>query len=383
MNKKDLHNKTLETEYVRNLNCNYERVLLEEKPEENRYQYCILSRGGIRFLLPCSLRYINGDAFLYYDISSKQNMTQIFERRTIKREWMKDFLWGMERMQQELGRYLLDVHNVVWCPEHIYQDLEKNDFYFMYVPYYQKDSGFKALLDFWVEQIDYEDEALVEFVYGLHEQYDSAGDACMNGQIYEHYKEVEKREKERQKSPVPEPVAEPDFPTPQISEVIPETVDKRKGIFSFLAGYRKKQDSISYQEILQRQVSMQTLGAVSEEIAYGQGESEEEYGKTIYLEQQKEPSRGLYRDNGELAVRIEKLPFVIGKKKEEVDYVLMDRSASRLHARILEENGHIYLEDLNSTNGTFKNGLRMQPYEKRRLEKDDEIRFGREEYIFQ
>lgn len=384
MNKKDLQNNILETEYVRNLNCNYERMLLEEKPEENRYQYCILSRGGIRFLLPCSLRYINGDAFLYYDISSKQNMTQLFERRTIKREWMKDFLWGMERMQQELGRYLLEANNVVWSPEHIYQDLEKNDFYFMYIPYYHKDSGFKALLDFWVEHIDYEDEALVEFVYGLHEQYDSAGDVCMNGQIFEHYKEVEKTEKERQRAPAPETAAEPEFTTPRIVDDIPQTADRRKGLFSFLAGYRKKQDSVSYQEILQQQVSMQTLGAVSEEITYDKGESEEEeYGKTIYLEQQKEQCHGLYRDNGEMAVRIDKLPFVIGKKKEEVDYVLEDRSASRLHARILEENGCVYLEDLNSTNGTFKNGLRMQPYEKRRLEKDDELRFSREEYIFQ
>lgn len=385
MNKKDLQNNILETEYVRNLNCNYERVLLEEKPEENRYQYCILSRGGIRFLLPCSLRYINGDAFLYYDISSKQNMTQMFEGRTIKREWMKDFLWGMERMQQELGRYLLEEHNIVWSPEHIYQDLEKNDFYFMYVPYYHKNSDFKALLDFWVEHIDYEDEALVEFVYEQHEQYDSAGDACINRQIFENYKEVEKKEKERQKVTVPKPVETPDFSDFQIPEAIPEPLDKRKGLFSLLTGYRKRQNSVSYQEILQQQVSMQTLGAVSEEIAYGKGEAKEgeEYGKTIYLEQQREQSRGLYRDNGELAVRIDKLPFVIGKKKEEVDYVLEDRSASRLHARILEDNGCIYLEDLNSTNGTFKNGLRMQPYEKRRLEKDDELRFGREEYIFQ
>ena len=128
---------------------------------------------------------------------------------------------------------------------------------------------------------------------------------------------------------------------------------------------------------------MQAQSAVSEERVYGGEEEGEEYGRTVYLEPQKEQSRGLYRDNGELAVRIDSLPFVIGKKKDEVDYVLTDRSASRLHARILEENGCIYLEDLNSTNGTFKNGLRMHPYEKRRLEKDDELRFGKEEYIFQ
>ena len=385
MSKTDLQNNILETEYVRNLNCNYERVMLEERPEENRYQYCILSRGGIRFLLPCSLRYINGDAFLYYDISSRQNMTQLFEGKIIKRDWMKDFLWGMERMQQELGRYLLESHNVIWSPEHIYQDLEKNDFYFMYVPYYQKNSGFKALLDFWVEHIDYEDEALVEFVYGLHGQYDTVGDACLSRQIFEDYKEVEKRERKRSDTPAVEPV-EDQSPTVSANLDIEEQQESRKkGLLSFLGARRKKQDAVSYQEILQKQVSMQALSAVSEELNYGSGEQEdeEEYGRTIYLEPQKEQCRGLYRNNGELAVRIDKLPFVVGKKKDEVDYVLEDRCASRLHARILEENGCIYLEDLNSTNGTFKNGLRMQPYEKRRLEKDDELRFGKEEYIFQ
>lgn len=386
MNKTDLQNNILETEYVRNLNCNYERVMLEEKPEENRYQYCILSRGGIRFLLPCSLRYINGDAFLYYDISSTQNMTQLFEGRVIKRDWMKDFLWGMERMQQELGRYLLEERNVIWSPEHIYQDLEKNDFYFMYVPYCQKNSGFKALLDFWVEHIDYEDEALVEFVYGLHEQFDTVGDACLDRQIFENYKEVEKRERRRQDTPAKEPAVEQAPPVCAMmeAEVRQDAADRKKGLLSFLGGRRKKQGAISYQEVLQRQVSMQALSAVSEELVYdGEAAEDEEYGRTVYLEPAKEQSRGLYRSDGELAVRIDKLPFIVGKKKDEVDYVLGDRSASRLHARILEENGCIYLEDLNSTNGTFKNGLRMQPYEKRRLEKDDELRFGKEEYIFQ
>ena len=64
----------IETEFIKSMNLNFERVKLNEKPEERRYQYCILSRGGIRGLLECSLRYINSDAFLYYNISSKQNL---------------------------------------------------------------------------------------------------------------------------------------------------------------------------------------------------------------------------------------------------------------------------------------------------------------------
>ena len=74
----------LNTEFVKNLHNNYERIMLEKKPEERRYQYCILSRGGIKGLLSCSLRYINGDAYLYYDITSKQNIMQLCKKRKCK-----------------------------------------------------------------------------------------------------------------------------------------------------------------------------------------------------------------------------------------------------------------------------------------------------------
>ena len=121
----------LTAEYVRNYNCNYERITLEQKPEEKRYQYCILSRGGIRYLLPCSLRYIDSNAYLYYDISSMQNLTQVFGEKKITKEWVKDFLWGIRQMRYELDRFLLEEGNVIWNPEHIYQDLEKNDFSFL------------------------------------------------------------------------------------------------------------------------------------------------------------------------------------------------------------------------------------------------------------
>ena len=42
----------------------------------------------------------------------------------------------------------------------------------------------------------------------------------------------------------------------------------------------------------------------------------------------------------------------VGKKKGEVDLVLQDASVSRMHARITNEEGDTYLEDLNSTNGS-------------------------------
>ena len=95
-----------------------------------------------------------------------------------------------------------------------------------------------------------------------------------------------------------------------------------------------------------------------------------------------EKIHGLYTPEGRLLASIDKSTMSIGKKKEEVDCVLEDTSVSRIHARITDDKGDIYLEDLNSTNGTFKNGLRMQPYEKRKLETGDEIKCGKVILIF-
>ena len=73
----------LNVEYVRSLNCNYERILLDKLPEEKRYQYSILGRCQLKGLLPCNLRYIDGQAYLYYDISSRQNVALLYVRKPL------------------------------------------------------------------------------------------------------------------------------------------------------------------------------------------------------------------------------------------------------------------------------------------------------------
>ena len=384
----------ISTEYIRNCNCNYERLALEKKPEEKRYQYCILGRGGIRYLLPCSLRYLNNDAYLYYDITSMQNLKQLFAEKKITRDWMKDFLWGMKQMRRELDRFLLEEQNIIWTPEHIYQDLEKNDFSFLFVPYYEGESGLGELMDFLVERIDYADEALVEFLYNAYEQVRTIGIEYVDGQMYEELMKLEEQEVEKKHSPALGISASVEDASVVATGETPSTdtekePDKR-GIRFLWEGRKKKHaQKVEYRESLRQRMNEGPLYAVCEKKPYGEEEvveeviSEEEFGKTIYIEEtttQQKPA--IYRLDGELVAEIEKFPFVIGKRKENADLVLNDYSASRVHARIVMEEGICYIEDLNSTNGTFKNGLRMQPYEKRKLESGDELKFGKTEYIY-
>lgn len=382
----------LQTEYVRNINSNYERILLEKKPEENRYQYCILSRGGIKGLLACSLRYINGQAYLYYDISSKQNVAQLFAGRCLTREWVKDFFWSMRQIQQELGRFLLDDRNILWNPDQIFQDLESNIFSFLYVPYYEGENSFGKLLEFWVEHIDYDDEVLVDCVYHMYEQLERNGEVYLQTQVFEDAKMLDKQNTRKEAEPAPniqeDKVADSDETAATVFqerdvEILPDQEDKReekKGILGIFENKRKKSKELreNYRQEMQKAMNGY---AVAEENFY----EPEEYGQTVYIEVKTEESeqiRRLFTPEDKLIASIQKPILSIGKKKEEVDVVLEDSSVSRMHARITKEGKDYYLEDLNSTNGTWKNGLRLQPYEKRKLECGDEIKCGRVMLIF-
>ena len=397
----------MQTEFVRSLNCNYERILLEKKPEEKKYQYCILNRGGIRGLLPCSLRYINGIAYLYYDISSRQNIKQLYKMHHITREWITDFIWGMRRIEQELERFLLDSRNIIWYPEQIYQDLESNVFSFMYIPYYEGDNGFKQLLEFWVEQLDYEDEGLVECIYHMYEQYENIGEAYLQGQIYEDAEKLEKAAVVKKTLTVmPEKLTDAverkndrKIPEEREEEQFPAEAVKPDGIRHFFEslGGKKKKGKDRRENYRREMLELMSGQAVAEESAYEKGgnidaksismdkagaglEEEEDYGRTIYIEGTAENTVREHRlctAEGRTLAVLDRPVLTIGKKKGETDIVLEDVSVSRLHARIVQERESFYLEDLNSTNGTFKNGLRLQPYEKRELATEDEVRIGR------
>lgn len=81
-------------------------------------------------------------------------------------------------------------------------------------------------------------------------------------------------------------------------------------------------------------------------------------------------------------IELKQFPCTIGKMAGCVDYVLPDDSVSRIHARFDRKDDRILLTDMNSTNGTYKNGLRMQPQETTEIEPGDEIRFGNLNYCY-
>lgn len=378
----------LQTEFVRSLNSNYERILLDKSPEEKRYQYCMLSRGGIKGLLPCTLRYINGLGYLYYDITSKQNVAQLYGKRVMTRKWVKDFMWSIQQIREELSRFLLEEQNILWYPQQVYQDLESNMFSFLFVPYYVGDNGFGKMLEFMIEHIDYEDDTLVECVYKMYEQFEMGGQDYLHHQIFKDVEMLEETINNAEEENAAEEVewldemetTEENVQEKPIKEISTATEKQsRKGIRNIFRGkFKREKPEETYPEMMQQAMNGY---AVAEDSFY----ESEEWGKTVYIEEahaNKKKEYCLYTPEGKIVSRLDKDSLIIGKKREEADVVLEEASVSRMHARIDKEDDTFYLEDLNSTNGTYKNGLQLKPYERRELEPEDEIRIGKQELIF-
>ena len=76
------------------------------KPEGGEYQIRMLLVNPIYGLLPCKMRMVDGSRTFYYDITEKQPMSLVFERRLMGKEDIEKLLGGLEKAMDEAGRYL-------------------------------------------------------------------------------------------------------------------------------------------------------------------------------------------------------------------------------------------------------------------------------------
>ena len=76
-------------------------------------------------------------------------------------------------------------------------------------------------------------------------------------------------------------------------------------------------------------------------------------------------------------------PFIIGKMTDNVNMIIDNPMISRIHAKIYLKEGHYYIEDMNSSNGTYINNNLIQPHSLTEINTGDYITFSHLTYIFQ
>ena len=82
-------------------------------------------------------------------------------------------------------------------------------------------------------------------------------------------------------------------------------------------------------------------------------------------------------------IELSYLPFIIGKQERVCDYVLDTDGVSRMHLKFFEKDNELYARDLNSRNGTYVNGRKLENEENIRLYNGDSVNICGISYILE
>lgn len=437
------------------------------------YDLEMLCENQIQGILPISLHSFNGETEIYYDISTKQTLRVLFEKKKFTRDDLKWLFRGIYEAVSGLEKYLLDMEYLLIDPDYIYINIAEKKVYLLYYPYPEEsfETEVEQFAEYLLDKICNEDEQTVVYAYNFYRFVKEE-----KGDLISVFEELEKgdshigKEMEAPKQTSKQvgnesgEILSADEEALYLNDDLLQIQDVEKPlmpnhmkvnrviIFGFFAlfgvgimAFEAWQNQLGFEELMTKQETLVGLAIcivsilgfllisiidfVRDKISnkkesvletdpektgydgYETGDYKEcdkqEYENdetSAYCETGKVNSTKandmyetvLLQENSYMEQRIlvgkikgkkrqidlSTFPFIIGKSKEQADYVIDDSSISRIHARFTLRDGIVYLSDLNSTNGSMKNGIKLQPNELVEVEAEDEIKFGRVTFTY-
>lgn len=378
--------------YKRELNHSYMVLRCSGTELTERYDYCILMHNRIRRLLPCSMRQMDGEDFLYYDISSKQPLERLYEGGMLKASELADIIREIAAVQADLGEYMLDESGLLLEEGMIFADVETKELYFAFYPGNKEAvRQYEGLADFFLGNTDHSQEQAVDLAYEFYRM--SKTDyfvlssflpllekklaSVKTGWEEESLAEMERLEGAALKA---------DFGDSQDREEKEETGEKegkkakKEGVFQRLLSFLKREKGARAEMDISEEWSDMVWDSYEQQL-YENGSQETVYFADLdKKERQIQKALCLRAEEGNRKILLRDFPIIFGKMKGRVTVVLEDHSVSRIHAQIEAAEDGMRIRDLNSRNGTCINGKKLLPNEAEPLQEGDTVSFGRERF---
>ena len=366
------------------------------------YEKDMLMYNDIDILVPFHTVSINNEMQVWYDITGLVSLKDYLMQQGVTLELIRKVLVYLKIAIDETGRFLIDVNHLVIDANTIFVVKNNSQWKLMliYYPDNDKEANLDALMEFLMENAD---EKLMDTCIRLYdESLDGVGiDGLIN--IIDEDKDCEEVavsiEEEDEQS---EHIFEPDIDSGDIfdEEEEPTILDRIKELIlskfhgegedkkSLLEPKRKSPKVERFRKTRRDRIKSNEL---SEDFVY---EPEQQiYEPTVLLTSLDDDENNISSkshemivelqcmgDNKKENIRITKDVFLLGSSKEGNDCVIDSPVVSRFHAKIRREGGRIYIEDMNSTNGTSVNGELLGYQDKVELKVGDIIMLADECY---
>lgn len=386
---------TREVLYERNMSGSYMKVpmALEGQLDEK-----ILLRKKLPGLLPMEKVFVNQGGWYWYNISGKQSLDHYCRVKALELELFNRIISSLCREMEVMGQNYLSQDCLVLDSEYIFISNQTQEIVFMAYPGNTQslNKGLQLLMEYLLTKIDHKDGAAVQRAYGIYEKTLDEGytiaeirdSMILSNQEEKHeeatefYSEPKERETEILQQEVVQ--SEAVWKKTVVQEKFAELLEKLQEWKLNLKNKIPFQKETSKPQKRQNDIKSRSIVVTPEEWEEEEEKITETIHPTICLSDYREHPRGLLLYEGTenfSNILLNSFDQKIGKSKDASICIEKD-TVSSLHAGISYEGQEYFLEDYNSTNGTYVNNELLAYKEKRQLKCNDIVRFADVKYRF-
>ena len=355
----------------------------------------IMLKKEISGLLQVEKCYLNGSGQYWYNITGKQALDSFIKMKTIGITFVEKLLLNICSQIEKLEWNLLGTNCLVLEPELIFISNGSEEIYFTLYPDNKGEvyTEITKLVEYLLTKLDHKDAEAVKTAYGIYELTLTEGYSIADIRTAIEKRKTESVVEEKREdikggaaqitervivkpqSRLEKPVTKKPIKFEECSAVLQELWKKALEILRKEVGIEKKDKLPLMVEPEPSEEYMQNLHVnlrVSETNPTVCLMSKEGKAKGILLHE----GLGKYPD-----FELEKKNYKIGNHPTAELYIKKD-TISTFHAEIAYNEDAYYIEDLNSTNGTYLNDIPVNYKEKEKLSPGDVIRFADVRYRF-
>lgn len=393
--------------------------------EQKGYDYKIkmIQENNIPCLIKPIDSEIDGCIWLKYNTNFAYVLERLFTYVKPDGNLLKIIIGQICKLIIVLKKYFLEADELVISPEYMFYDCEKKVLSLLYIPGYNKPVRLqlKSFMEFVMRNFDHRDMNGVEFMYKVYElvawegfSEDSINQCiswCENynasyvqayGRVIAeniHEPDIRFAGKNREIYNLDEDVGTLESDINKIKNIKnftwhePVFVINAIFIFMFVAKYfafGKNEADIIISIILVVIMIIHALFYVEkDDEEQDMDEAMEQFLATPSIKE--ESYKPLENKVGKLVPLMngaldvidinDNAPVVIGRGRKESDYRLATTQISRIHACVYCRDGNVFLEDKNSTNGTFINSNRLPANEQVKINRGDIVSFANIEFF--
>ena len=366
----------MKTEYLRTAKNSY-MIVKDADFEFESYELEMVLQNDLKNLVPMQVLVADGKVEYWFDVTGMKTLEQELSVADADREMIKLLLESICSVKMELEEYLLDDKDIPYTMGMIFRNRTGNRIQFCYIPGYHCGDypGIRKLFEELMQRLNHIDQEAVRMISvdSQNNQRENHPNAWKKGDINWNREYL-------------------------TSEQITDTkrkeagTDKRKAESKETKEGREKQETGWRSSFLRRgkrkkhTLDMDYYGPEKEEATAVVAESMPDFnaGETVCFSESSFHSiwELVYMGDGiEKNLVLDRFPYIIGKNSSLADGILLAQTVSRVHARILQENDTLFLEDHNSTNGTYLNGHLIPMNTRMPLQEGDRLIFATEEFV--